>query len=168
MFSIISNPSSTDELIQVCREQKYSFYCYRRVKDLRYKGKDKVNSFKVLSSICHTNDADACNSGAWLVAKNRKLLVDHLQSAIQMSEKSIQLEPKKEYFHSTLALVHYVVGNKEKAIESQKNAINFHEILMKRGHTSFKKMCKTRQENYILRLKSYESSEDIDKILLSL
>ncbi|MCO4795475.1 MAG: hypothetical protein KC493_17270 [Bacteriovoracaceae bacterium] len=168
MFSIISNPNSTDELIQKCREQKYSFYCHRRAKELRYKEKDKISSFKVLSAICHSNDADACNSGAWLVAKNRKLLGDHLQSAIQMSEKSIQLGPKKEYFYSTLALVHYVVGNKEKAIASQKDAINLHEVLMKKGHTSFKKMCETRQRNYIRRLKSYESGVSVDKILLSL
>ena len=73
------------------------------------------------------NFADMANTMAWEVVLKRPQYNATLKKALKWSQLSIQLSPNNSYYLNTLAQLHYLNGDKQKATEVQQKAIDIYK-----------------------------------------
>ena len=67
------------------------------------------------------------NTMSWEVVLKRPQYNATLKKALKWSQLSIQLSPNNSYYLNTLAQLHYLNGDKQKATEVQQKAIDIYK-----------------------------------------
>ncbi|WP_155284246.1 hypothetical protein [Capnocytophaga felis] len=70
-----------------------------------------------------SNFANDCNNVAWKIVEEHKSDKKLLEKALQWSKTSLELENENPYYLDTYAHLLYFTGNREKAIEMQRKAL---------------------------------------------
>ena len=73
------------------------------------------------------NFANKCNNAAWKVVENRQASAKLLQEALKWSKTSLELYAYNAHYLDTYAHLLYFTGDKQKAIETQRKAVQISE-----------------------------------------
>ncbi|WP_166922915.1 hypothetical protein [Flavobacterium poyangense] len=87
-----------------------------------------------------------CNSAAWKVVLNPEN-TDFVKPAINWSEYSLIVTKNNPYYLDTLAQLYYKDGQKEKAIETQKKALQYSVTIQEEGTVNDMKTVLEKMEN---------------------
>lgn len=90
--------------------------------------------------------SDLCNSAAWKVVLNPEN-IDFVKPAMNWSEYSLIVSKNNPYYLDTLAQLYYKDGQKEKAIETQKKALQFSVTIQEEGTVNDMKTVLEKMEN---------------------